>query len=92
MAEIAEIFSVLDENGEEIKCQTLLMFTSPQSEKDIVIYTDNTVNEDGLENIYASYYCYDDEVLRLLDIDSEADWVLIQEVLAEITENEEEEA
>lgn len=92
MAEIAEFFSVLDENGEEIKCQTLLMFTSPQNEKDIVIYTDNTVNEDGLENIYASYYCYEDEVLKLLDIDNEADWVLIQEVLAEITENDEEEA
>ena len=92
MAEIAEFFSVLDENGEEIKCRTLLMFTSPQNEKDIVIYTDDTVNEDGLENIYASYYCYEGEVLRLLDIDNEADWVLIQEVLAEITENDEEEA
>ena len=92
MAEIQEFFSILDENGNEIKCQTLLMFTSPQSEKDIVIYTDNTVNEDGLESIYASYYCYDDEALRLLDIDNEADWVLIQEVLKEITEEEGEEA
>lgn len=92
MAEIQEFFSILDENGEEIKCQTLLMFASPQSEKDIVVYTDNTVNEDGLESIYASYYCYDDETLRLVDIDNEADWVLIQEVLAELTENEEEEA
>lgn len=90
MAEIQEFFSILDENGNEIKCQTLLMFTSPQSEKDIVIYTDNTVNEDGLESIYASYYCYDDENLRLLDIDNEADWLLIQEVLAEITEEGEE--
>lgn len=89
MAEIQEFFSVLDENGEEIKCQTLLMFTSPQSERDIVIYTDNTANEDGLENIYASYYGYDGDVLRLNDIDSEADWELIQEVLAEITEDEE---
>ncbi len=86
MAEIAEIFSILDENGEEIKCQTLLMFQSPQSEKDIVIYTDNTVSEEGYENIYASYYCYDDDTLRLLDIDNEADWTLIQEVLAEMTE------
>lgn len=90
MAEIQEFFSILDENGNEIKCQTLLMFTSPQSEKDIVIYTDNTVNEDGLESVYASYYCYDDENLRLLDIDNEADWLLIQEVLAEITEEGEE--
>ncbi len=86
MAEIPEIFSVLDENGKEIPCQTLLMFQSPQSEKDIVIYTDNTTSEDGLENIYASYYCYDEEALRLLDIDNEADWMLIQEVLAEVTE------
>lgn len=92
MAEIQEFFSILDENGNEIKCQTLLMFTSPQSEKDIVIYTDNTVNEDGLESIYASYYCYDDEVLRLLDIDNEADWVLIQEVLKEVTQEDGEEA
>ena len=90
MAEIQEFFSILDENGNEIKCQTLLMFTSPQSEKDIVIYTDNTVNEDGLESVYASYYCYDDENLRLLDIDNEADWLLIQEVFAEITEEGEE--
>ncbi len=89
MAEIAENFSILGENGEEIKCQTLLMFQSPQSEKDIVIYTDNTLSEDGYENIYASYYRYDDENLTLSDIDNEADWVLIQEVLAEVTEDEE---
>ncbi len=92
MAEISENFSVLGENGEEIQCRTILMFTSPQSEKDIVVYTDDTVNEDGLENIYVSYYCYDGDVLRLLDIDSEADWALVQEVLAEVTEDEEEEA
>ena len=91
MAEITEFFSVLDENGEEIQCQTLLTFTSPETERDIVIYTDNTTT-DGLENIYASYYCYDEEVLRLLDIDNEAEWALIQDVLAEITEDEEEEA
>lgn len=90
MADIQEFFSILDENGNEINCQTLLMFTSPQTEKDIVIYTDNTVNEDGLESIYASYYCYDNEILRLLDIDNESDWFLIQEVLAEITEEGEE--
>lgn len=92
MVEIPEIFSVLGENGEEIKCRVILMFTSPQNEKDIVIYTDDTVNEDGLENIYASYYCYEDENLRLLDIDDSTDWALIQEVLAEVTESDEEEA
>ena len=92
MVELPEIFSVLDENGGEIKCRVILMFTSPQSEKDIVIYTDDTVSEDGLESIYASYYCYEDEALRLLDIDDQGDWALIQEVLAEITEDDEEEA
>ena len=88
MAEISEFFSVLGENGEEIRCRTILMFTSPQSEKDIVVYTDDTVNEDGLENIYVSYYGYDNDSLRLLDIDNEADWQLVQEVLAEVTEEE----
>ncbi len=92
MVEIPEIFSVLGENGEEIKCRTILMFTSPQNERDIVIYTDDTVNEDGFENIYASYYCYEDETLRLLDIDDQADWALIQEVIAEVSESDEEEA
>ena len=38
MVEIPEIFSVLDENGDEIQCNALLMFSSPESEKDIVIY------------------------------------------------------
>ena len=35
---------------------------------------------------------YEDENGRLLDIDNEAEWALIQDVLAEITEDEEEEA
>ncbi len=90
MAEIQEFFSILDEKGEEIKCQTLLMFQSPETEKDIVIYTDNTANNDELENIYASYYGYEGENLRLFDIDDETDWILIQEVLAEISEDDEE--
>lgn len=84
MVEIPEFFSVLDADGGEIKCHTLLMFTSPETEKDIVVYSDDTVNEDGLDNIYASYYCYEDEELSLSDIDNETDWTLIQEVLAEI--------
>ncbi len=89
MAEISEKFSILDENGEEIECQTILMFYSPESEKDIVIYTDNTVDENGIESMYASYYIYDDEVLRLEDIDDNTDWTLIQEVLSEIMAEEE---
>jgi YD repeat-containing protein len=79
---------ILDENGEEIECTTLLMFYSPETEKDIVIYTDNTVDENGIESMYASYYIYDDESLHLEDIDSNTDWELIQEVLSEIMANE----
>lgn len=91
MAEISEKFSILDENGEEIECTTLLMFYSPETEKDIVIYTDNTVDENGIESMYASYYIYDDESLHLEDIDSNTDWELIQEVLREIMANEDSE-
>ena len=90
MAEIPEIFSVLAEDGSEIKCRTILMFQSPETEKDIAVNTDDTMSEDGLENIYASYYFYDDEALRLEDIENEADWVFVQEVLAEVTEDGEE--
>ena len=91
MAEISEKFSILDEDGNEIECQTILMFFSPESEKDIVIYTDNTIDENGIESMYASYYIYDDETLRLEDIDSNTDWELIQEVLSEIMANEDSE-
>jgi uncharacterized protein YrzB (UPF0473 family) len=91
MAEISEKFSVLDEEGNEIECQTILMFQSPETEKDIVIYTDNTVDENGIESMYASYYIYDDDVLRLEDIDNNTDWELIQEVLTEIMAEEDDE-
>ena len=88
MAEISEKFSVLDEEGNEIECQTILMFQSPETEKDIVIYTDNTVDENGIESMYASYYVYNEDVLRLEDIDNNTDWELIQEVLTEIMAEE----
>ena len=91
MAEINEFFVLLDEEGNEVPCQTLFMFDNPETEKSYVVYTDNTCSEDGNLNIFASVFEYEGEELKLTDIETDEEWETVSQVICELMVGEDEE-
>lgn len=84
-------FSVYNEDGETIECEVLFTFESEDSQKNYIVYTDNTLDEDGFTRVYASVFNPEDENMELMPI-TEEEWELVdgllQEMQAEMDEEE----
>ena len=46
-------FQVINEKGEKIECEVLFTFDSDETKKSYIVYTDNTLAEDGSTKVYA---------------------------------------
>lgn len=49
-------FKAFDDAGRQIDCVTLFMFDSPETGKNYIVYTDNSLDEEGNTKVYASIY------------------------------------
>ena len=50
------IFTVVDENGNEMECEVVFYFHNDATDKDYLIYTDNKTDAAGNTQLYASIY------------------------------------
>ncbi|MCL2558844.1 MAG: DUF1292 domain-containing protein [Turicibacter sp.] len=87
---------VINEEGEEIECEILFTFNSAEYEKDYVVYTplgEDYVDEDGFPEVHVSSYTTNEngEGGGLEPIDDDAEWDMIEEVVASFVEAQEEE-
>ena len=79
-------FKVIDDKGVEIECEVLFTFESDETHKNYIVYTDNTVDEEGNTKVYASIYTPGDENLNLEPIQTDKEWKIIETILNEIQE------
>ena len=79
-------FSMIDENGNEVVYDVLFTFESDETKKNYIVYTDNTRDELGNIEVYASIYFPDDENGRLEAIESEKEWKVIETILETLQE------
>lgn len=77
-------FTVLDENGIETKCDVLFTFDSEETGKSYIVYTDNSIDEDGNTQVFASIYNPDSDEQRLLPIETEKECKIIEIILEEL--------
>lgn len=77
-------FTVLDENGREIKCEALFTFESEETGKSYIVYTDNSVDAEGNIQVYASIYDPESDEQKLMPIETEKEWKIIEIILEEI--------
>ena len=77
-------FTVVDENGKKAVCDVLFTFDSEETGKSYIVYTDNSVNEDGNTQVFASIYNPDSEEQRLIPIETEKEWKIIEIILEEL--------
>lgn len=74
-------FVVVNDEGVEIECDILFTFASEETHKNYIVYTDNSRDEEGNVNVYASIYYPDSENSRLEPIETDAEWKLIESIL-----------
>lgn len=79
-------FTLLDENGQEVVYDVLFTFESEQTNKNYIVYTDNSRDEEGNIEVYASIYYPEDENGRLEAIETDAEWKLIETILSTLQE------
>lgn len=77
-------FSIIDEDDKEIEYEIIVAFYWSKTKKNYLVYTDSTYTNDSL-NIYASIYYPNDET-RLDDIETEEEWIEIDNRLKQIQE------
>ena len=79
-------FTLVNDKGEEIVCEILFTFDSDETGKSYVVYTDNTKDETGNIQVYASIYNPKDEHSKLEAIESEKEWKVIETILNTLQE------
>ena len=77
-------FKVVNDEGKEVECEVLFTFESEETKKNYIVYTDNTVDEEGNTKVYASIYNPNEEQTKLLPIETDKEWKIIETILEEI--------
>lgn len=83
-----EYLLVTDENGKDIECEIIMTFTSDEFNKSYVVY--QIKDDESGEYYAASYNPEDDDEGKLFEIETDAEWDLIEEVLESFLEEDEE--
>ena len=79
-------FSMLDENGNETVYDVLFTFESEETHKNYIVYTDNTKDQQGNVEVYASIYDPNDPHSKLEAIETEKEWKVIETILETLQE------
>ncbi len=79
-------FILTDENGKQTVYDVLFTFDSEETGKSYIAYTDNSKDETGNIQVYASIYHPEDENTKLEPITTEKEWKVIETILETIQE------
>ena len=79
-------FKVFNDQGVEITCDILFTFDSDETKKSYIVYTDNSKDDDGNTQVYASIYDPKMENLKLEPIETEQEWKIIETILNTLQE------
>ena len=84
MSDETMTFKVINDEGKEVECEVLFTFESDETKKNYIVYTDNTLDEEGNTKVYASIYNPDQDETKLLPIETEKEWKIIETILEEL--------
>ncbi len=80
-------FTVINDEGKEVKCDVLFTFDSDETKKSYIVYTDNTKDKNGNIRVYASIFNPEsDDATELLPIETEKEWKVIETILESLQE------
>lgn len=81
-------FKVINKEGKEVVCEVLFTFESDETNKNYIVYTDNTKDEEGNVRVYASVYLVNEETgtTDLLPVETDKEWTIIETILDSVSE------
>ena len=79
-------FTMIDENGKEIVYDVLFTFESDETHKNYIVYTDNSRDETGNIQVYASIYDPENPNSKLEAITTDKEWKVIETILETLQE------
>ncbi len=79
-------FTVINDEGKEIKCNVLFTFDSEETGKSYIVYTDNSVDNDGNTQVFASIFDPTAQSTKLEPIETEKEWKVIETILETLQE------
>ena len=74
-------FKVINDEGQEILCDILFTFDSEETKKSYIVYTDNSRDQEGNIQVFASIYDPKQDNPRLEPIETEQEWKIIETIL-----------
>ena len=77
-------FKVINDEGKEVECEVLFTFESDETKKNYIVYTDNTIDEEGNTKVYASIYNPNEDETKLIPIETDKEWKIIETILDEL--------
>lgn len=83
---LRESFYVTDDNGRCVLLHVLFTFDNDETGKSYVVYTDNSVDEQGSTQVFASTYDPEDRNTVLRAIETDKEWKIIEIILEELQE------
>ena len=86
MNEKKGVFTIVNDEGKEIECEILFTFDSDETKKSYIVYTDNTLDEEGSTKDFASVYDPTGQNPSLLPIETEKEWQVIENILSSVQE------
>ena len=85
------IMTAIGESGEIIDCDVLFTFKNTALNRCYIVYTENTTDENGGTEVFASIFDPDDKTLTLHPIETEEEWALLESKLREFERKRREE-
>lgn len=79
-----DVFVLEGEDGVEKEYQKLFAFESSETNKNYIVYTDNTKDESGNLRVYANVYEKNGKVLGALE--TEEEWNTVESIYAKLSE------
>lgn len=77
------IMTVVNENNEIMDVDVLFTFKNTATNTCYIVYTENTTDENGDTEVFASIFDPDDKTLALRPIETEEEWALLESKLRE---------
>lgn len=75
-------FTMIDENNNEITYDVLFTFESDETKKNYIVYTDQSKDDAGNIQVFASIYDPEDPNSKLEAIETEKEWKVIETILS----------
>ena len=79
-------FTLVGEDGKETTYDILLTYESVETNKNYIVYTDGSLDEEGNVQVFASIYDPNNKEAGLIPIETEQEWKLVETILNTLQE------